>query len=261
MHPPDLPFVPWAAPSWVVPGTVAENCRFLRGRAPEVALCLFETSGCLAYGRDDLPAAGETGGMRFHVHLPLDLDWGDGTGLWRLERGAERACHQARRVFDLARHLRPRCAVLHPPAGPARESARRLETFLRRWREGPDVPLLLENTREAPLRDLFHERPGLFADGSCQVCLDVGHLLRYHHELLESSFLPGVTRMVHWNVLGRGDRHLPLTALPDGCEAALAALCARLPRDCVHVVEIFDWAGVAASLPVLGAILRRAGPE
>ncbi len=259
MEPENLLPVPWAAPSWVIPDTVAANCRFLRGRVPEVALCFFETRGCLSCGRDDLPEPQDVRGLRFHVHLPLDLDWGDAATSWQLERGAELACHQARRVFELARALKPRCAVLHPPAGPVRESARRLEAFARAWRQGPDVPLLLENTAEAPLQDLLVERPRLFSEGGCQVCLDVGHLLRYHPTLLENSFLPGVTRMVHWNVLGIGGRHLPLTALPDECTEQLAALCARLPRDCVHVLEIFEWSGVAASLPVLGALLRRAG--
>ena len=68
----------WAVPSFVIPDTVAGNVRFLRGRVPEVALCFFETGGCLAYTDADLPAIGETADLRFHVHLPTDLVWESG---------------------------------------------------------------------------------------------------------------------------------------------------------------------------------------
>ena len=33
----DFPYV-IAAPSWVIPGTVAENCKYLQGRVDEVGL-------------------------------------------------------------------------------------------------------------------------------------------------------------------------------------------------------------------------------
>ena len=65
-----FPVMRWAVPSFVIPDTVAGNVRFLRGRVPEVALCFFETGGCLAYTDADLPAIGETADLRFHVHLP-----------------------------------------------------------------------------------------------------------------------------------------------------------------------------------------------
>ena len=68
-----------AAPSFVLPGTVAENARFLSGRVDEMALCFFEAQACLKYGENDLPPdlaePSESGRLRCHVHLPVDLPW------------------------------------------------------------------------------------------------------------------------------------------------------------------------------------------
>ena len=44
-----------AAPSFVLPGNIVENVRFLAGRVEEVALCFFENAACLAYTEQDLP--------------------------------------------------------------------------------------------------------------------------------------------------------------------------------------------------------------
>ncbi|MDO5484253.1 MAG: hypothetical protein Q4F27_05035, partial [Desulfovibrionaceae bacterium] len=64
-----------AAPSFVLPGTVAENAAFLAGKVDEVALCLFEAQACLAYTAADMPAALADLPLRWHVHLPVDLPW------------------------------------------------------------------------------------------------------------------------------------------------------------------------------------------
>ena len=45
-----------AAPSWVWPGTVGENCRRLGEVFDEVGILLFESAACMAYGEEDLPA-------------------------------------------------------------------------------------------------------------------------------------------------------------------------------------------------------------
>ena len=67
-----------AAPSFVLPGTVAENARFLSGRVDEMALCFFEAQACLKYGENDLPPdlaePSESGTLRCPVsytHLTL----------------------------------------------------------------------------------------------------------------------------------------------------------------------------------------------
>ena len=64
-----------AAPSFVLPGTVAANARFLAHKVDEVALCFFEARACLAYGPEDLPPDLADLPLRWHVHLPVDQPW------------------------------------------------------------------------------------------------------------------------------------------------------------------------------------------
>lgn len=66
-----------AAPSWVRPASLAENCRFLAGRVDEAGLLFFDARSSLAYGDDDMPPELAALPLAYHVHLPLDLPWHD----------------------------------------------------------------------------------------------------------------------------------------------------------------------------------------
>ena len=229
----------FAAPSFVLPGTVAENARFLAGRVEEVALCCFETAGCLAYTEADLPPELAALPLSWHLHLPVDLPW---------EAGGEAAAGAALAVFGRVAYLSPQLAVLHPPAGMSPDAARgALTVFARRWRAHAAPPLLLENISGCQLTELgpdFLEGEGL------GVCLDVGHLLGYAQAELLASGLPERARLVHWSAPGPrpgGDRHLPLPAFTAAQRAVARDLLRRISPVAVHLLEVFDWAGVEAS--------------
>lgn len=66
-----------AAPSWVMNGTLAENCAFLADKVDEVELLFFEATSCLAYTDEDLPSSLASLPLSFHVHLPADLPYDD----------------------------------------------------------------------------------------------------------------------------------------------------------------------------------------
>ena len=183
----------WAVPSFVIPDTVAGNVRFLRDRVPEVALCFFETGGCLAYTDADLPAIGETADLRFHVHLPTDLAWESGEDPGQ---AAVAAFRNAFSVFSLAAYLKPRLAILHPPAADGVRASDLLAAFLENWQSVSDVPLCLENTPESPLTDLDQK---LFGPGGYRLCLDAGHLMGYHQEKLLDLPILQSTSIIHWS--------------------------------------------------------------
>lgn len=229
----------FAAPSCVIPGTVAENARFLAGRVREAALCCFEAAACLAYTGEDLLMHPERLPLGWHLHLPLDLPW---------EEGGEAAAGLALAVYATMRRFAPKRAVLHPPVGMPVEAAREvLADFAARWRfRGP--PLLLENIRGCQLTELG----AAFLDGEdLGVCLDVGHLLGYAQDELLASDLPERASLIHWSAPGPEpglDRHLPLTALTEGQRATALALLPRLCPRATHLVEVFDWPGAEASM-------------
>lgn len=229
-----------AAPSFVLPGTVAENARFLAGRVEEVALCCFETDASLAYTATDLPPDLARLPLRWHLHLPVDLPW---------EQGAETAAAAALAVLDRVAYLEPHLAVLHPPVDVILQetTAHALAVFAGRWCGSGAPQLLVENIRGSQLTELgadFLDRHGL------GVCLDVGHLLGYAQTDLLASKLPERARLVHWSAPGHRqgyDRHLPLPAFTREQRTTVQALFRRFPPGALHLVEVFDWAGVESS--------------
>lgn len=241
-----------AAPSFVIPAGVAENARFLAGKVAEVGLCLFETTACLDYGPQDLPPDLALLPLRWHAHLPVDLPWPAKKSV--AAHPAREAAGAALAVLEKTAFLHPRRAVLHPPHGEPDEQRRLLADFALHWRRGTSVPLLLENVEHSDVACLgkdFLEEQGV------GFCLDVGHLLGYAQDNLLYSTLPERAAMAHWSAPGERDRHLPLTALTPPQRRTAAALVARLPGDAVHMVEVFNWSGVARSLPVLAALAQR----
>lgn len=229
-----------AAPSFVLPGTVAENARFLAGRVEEAALCCFETAACLAYTEADLPPELARLPLGWHLHLPLDLPWAD---------GGEAAAQAALAVFGRVAYLAPQLAVLHPPTDMPPDAARTaLAAFARRWRAGVGATLLIENIRGCQLTELG---PAFLEGEGLGVCLDVGHLLGYAQGELLASELPERACLIHWSAPGPHpgkDCHLPLTALTAGQRAVAEVLLRRSSPGTVHLMEVFDWPGVAASM-------------
>lgn len=247
-----------AAPSWVLPGALSDNCRFLAGKVDEAALLFFESAASLAYTRHDLPPEMAGYGLRYHVHLPLDLSW---------ESGGASVAAVCLALMEKVAFLDARRAVLHPP--PKSEGAgRALDAFAAAWagagRAVSDV--LLENTKDNDLCGLW---PCIAGNGY-GLCLDLGHMLAYGQsdlrQVILAGELPRAVRlgMVHCNAPGSGlegdapkGAHLPLVSLDADGAALGEALCALLDANGVAVAEFFDWEHVARSLPIMDRWLRR----
>lgn len=239
-HPGDaarLPAPVIAAPSYVWPGTLAENCTRLAGRVDEAGLLFFETQSCLAYTGRDLPRSLAELDLRFHVHLPLDLPWDEGhLAAWTVVSA----------LLDKCAFLSPWAAVLHPPPAmvcPGRKNplstplyATLLDNFLRLWGEDrPFVRPLVENTRENDLAALW---PVIQAQGA-GICLDLGHLLAFSQE---TDKLPGIwprVGMVHLSAPGPRGEHWSLRRLDRAGQKRMNAILSRLRADAVVMLEVF----------------------
>lgn len=238
-----------AAPSWVTPGTVIENARFLADfpeKVQEIALCLFDTEACLSQDLHKLRADLAALPLHRHLHLPTDLPW----------HRPDKAIQAAIGLMDALAPDESVPAVLHPPLGPF---APRLESFLRAWqsggRQGPD--LLLENIDGADLPALL---PLIHAH-DLSICLDVGHALAFNQTaLLDFPALLQRVRLLHLHAPGhdpdRPDGHRPLTELTPEQHRFMRAALTRTPPEAVLLLEIFDWRGYIDSLPVLERLLE-----
>lgn len=242
-----------AAPSWVLPGTLAENCAFLAGRVDEVGLLLLESEACLAYGPDDLPPDLALLPLRWHVHLPLDLPWND----------PGRAARICAALLDKVRFLTAGSragpsvrAVLHPPVrDPADRGAdaRALAVFANALANGGHDPalLLLENIRGNDLSGLH----GFVREAGCGVCLDTGHALAYEQDALWSdALLLEKAGILHLNAPGPAPavgRHYPLTALDPAGRERCARLCRQAFARAVIMPELFGWQDILDSLGLI----------
>ncbi len=251
--------LPWrtAAPSWVIPGTPAENRAFLGRRFADIGLYFLESHPCLAYAPKDLPE--DDGRTTYHVHLPLDLPW---------ESGATAVFDLAARLLGKVAHLRPWGFVLHPPRLPGL-----LAEFMDLWRGGGRNPadILLENVEEAGPQVLWPAARDLGAG----LCLDVGHMLAFGQTSLLA--MPGIfeqTRLVHayapydprnerdaarWRLPEREHRHRTLAALDREGRDALRTTLAGIGPEAVVMFEVFDAEALSESEAAFAGLCREWG--
>lgn len=227
-----------AAPSWVMPGTIAQNALFLLNKVAEIGLCFFEWQSCLKYGAQDLQPWLANLPFSWHIHMPLDLPWHD---------GGERVAGICAALWQKGAFLKPRLMVLHPPANKATQL---LAAFIAKIRRIADIQILLENTPHCDIQ-IFSD-DFLTANG-LGVCLDIGHALGYFQEGF--TRLGRHAKLIHWSAPGNGDRHKPLYCLTEPQKKAAIRMAKTFQPGIVHLLEIFRWDGIEKSLPTLEDIL------
>ena len=245
-----------AAPSWVFPGSLRENCRFLADRVDEAGLLFFESIPSLAYGPEELPQELAELPLRYHVHLPVDLP---------MERPKDAAAFCLRLLSKIA-FLHPVCGVLHPPAAGAAGGGRRARRLLADFLDvfaasgGSPALLLLENTKENDLICL----EDLIEDYGLRICLDMGHALAYGQKLLmRHERLLQRAGMIHVSAPGRGadaGQHLPLSALAPEEVPVARRMLRGAPPEAVIMLEMFHWPYIESSLPLLAQWLGEDSP-
>lgn len=245
----ELPGLHLAVPSWVIPGTIAENVLFLQGRVPEVGLCFFECEASLAYGKADLPGWLADLNLEWHVHLPLDLPWSN---------GASTVANICLKLHDKIHWLQPKAFVLHPPAN-NKSCKKKLAQFAQIWTKSTKRRILLENTEDC---DVFCLGKYFLDEYNYSFCLDLGHALRYSQfRLLETDFAQ-TARMIHWNAPAPGGgRHLGLGLLAEEHRAFAEKIIKTTRPDVTHMLEIFDWNQIVQSIPVLAKLHAKAHKE
>jgi len=229
-----------AVPSWVVPGTYAENLAFLAERsavqAVELLFFLYDDETEALLRRELAAIRDYRGRFRFTAHLPDRL-------------GPE---HEV--LLEL---LAPLAAsfVVHPPEPAAAESfAGMFEVWEGRYGNGRSAAedrFLLENTQGGRLEALRPFLPGM------GLCMDTGHLLLEGRSpaayFREFKSLIGE---IHLHALdapaAERDGRLPDHRALSGREDWLAELAGELwSFEGVVDLEVFSWAEAEASLSAL----------
>jgi sugar phosphate isomerase/epimerase len=240
--------------SYLYPADIASNIERLRGLADEMELILFESGEAT-----NIPSPADIGrfrgladGMRFNVHLPLDIDVVSPDPVFRAA-----SLDMVARLVELTTPLDPTSWTLHVlREGPVEGWRDRVYESLRRI--GQPRGRFCVETLQWDLREI----DDILRELDFSVCIDAGHLLLYRYDVAEFfRFFAGRISMVHLHGVKDGRDHLPLSAL-DGRERALVAGALRAAGYARSAcLEVFDLQSYTDSVPVLREMFSPAGEE
>ncbi len=218
-----------ACPSYIIPGTYAENLRYLKDEprlssigAMELLFFLFDDQMRELLDVEWPTLAAERGALRFTLHMP------DPVGPEHEELITKTSTHVS--------HY-----VLHPPKG----GVTNFRHLVERWRERYGDRFLLENLIDRPHGSLFEET-------DWPLCMDTGHLLVQGEDPARFFYSYGDRiRQIHLHAVRGEADHLPL----DLSEPWLEELYTGLGdfRGIVEL-ELFSIDHILRSLEVLGQL-------
>jgi sugar phosphate isomerase/epimerase len=227
----------FGVPSYIIPADIATNVKWLRGLVDEIELILFEseqfsnmpTASDIALFRE---LAAETG-LRYNVHLPLDIDIASAEPRMR-----GRSLETVERILDLTLPLEPTSFILHVLKDQETEPAR--------WRD--TVRSSLSALRPPAGRFAVEtlgwdlgEIDDILRELGFSICVDIGHLL-LHGADVPATFerFSGRVTMIHLHGVRDGKDHIAL----DRLGMAERAMIAKTVRDADYTgglsLEVFS---------------------
>lgn len=241
--------------SFILPDDYLPNVRHLAPVVDDIELLFTDPSDGALPGPHvmrEIRRIADRDALSLTVHLPYDLDLGAGDDAVRRD-----ALSDLTRVVEKSRILEPFAWIFHPfcewqyfgPGGPPGEWMERLSDSLDRLL-GTDIPpdrLCLENLRPAfdPLGRII-EAKGL------SICLDVGHLAIYGHDLDEFLERYGKSvRVVHLHGVRDGKDHRSLAGDDRQVLERLLSFLNGSGMQRVVTLEVFGQADLDESLRVL----------
>lgn len=230
--------------SWVVPGTFADNMRYLSTDVSDMEIVLFDTPEYSNMpDRDEVLSLKELSlelGMTCTVHLPADIL---GTAPEPLLCDAEEKCF---RTFDLFAPLEPFAWILHlvgekrgdPPSGDidnwlekSLASAKKIAGAL-----SDKTKICVETLDYDPKHAEF-----LAEEAGVSLCLDVGHLIKCGYPVREAAKRSAdIARVIHIHgVRPDGTDHCDLSYFDP---ALFKDLCGIMSdgRERVMTIEVFE---------------------
>jgi len=234
--------------SYLYPADIIPNLRKVRGLADEMELVLFEGKGY-----SNLPSrrdvrrftriAGRTG-MRFNVHLPLDIDVASMDDAVRRE-----SLETVARIVELTAPLDPLSYTLHV----LKDEKASAEAWRARVHESLSrIPAPHDMFCAETLSWDLREIDDIIRDLGYSVCIDVGHLLMGGYDVADffRCFADRIG-MVHLHGIRDGKDHVALSHLAPEVRAMIARTIteARYRRSlCLEVFSMDDYVGSRESL-------------
>jgi sugar phosphate isomerase/epimerase len=242
--------------SYVLPGDIETNVRFLAGRVQDIEIIWFEPdTQAPLLSREGLIALQKLSRQKnftFTVHLPLDLDLGAPAAAAR-----KRWTQTGLRMIWQAAPLRPWAYIVHVNQKPA---DRRTNRSLAAWRSrverslaswlaaGVKPQALCVETLHYPFAQIYPVVEAL----DLRICLDIGHLRKEGYSFPDylDRYWPR-TRVVHLHGVCQGKDHQSVRHLPRSWRTALFRAEGGPAVERVITLEIFSRRNLDSSLNAL----------
>lgn len=253
--------LPWrlGATSCVLPADIMTNVRVLAPLVDDVQLLFFESAAksLLPQPLDVqvLRDLAEEHGLSYTVHLPTDLALGAPARAKRQEGIAE-----ILRLMDQLAPLGPQSFDLHLIREPHLSDAAWLDNLAAGLEElsgalGEEKRLVAVENIEYP----YSLVAPLVAEYGFSVCLDLGHLVYYGHDLEEGLGLLPQVRHLHYHGVRAGRDHQALT---DAEQARmLGKRLTEVGYDGVVTLEMYSLEKLKGSLALLAEAWKPFGGE
>ena len=252
---------PWrlGATSCVLPADIMANVRVLAPLVDDVQLLFFESAAKSLLPQPlDVQALrdlAEEHGLSYTVHLPTDLALGAASKSERQEGIAE-----ILRLMDQLAPLGPQSFDLHLVREPDLPEAAWLENLAASLRElsgalGEQKRLVAVENIEYP----YALVAPLVAEYGFSVCLDIGHLVHYGHDLEEGLGLLPQARHLHYHGVRDGRDHQALTDMEQA--RMLGKRLAAAGYDGVVTLEMYSLEKLKGSLALLDTAWQSFGHE
>lgn len=246
--------------SYIVPDEILPNVRFLADRVDDVQLILFESADASNLPSPDtvreLAAIAADSDLSYTVHFPLDVFLGS-----RDEDVRTASVDTCRRIVDLCRPLSPQTFALHFAGDDPDDRGHVPSPDMPAWLNALDRSLgalvaEVENPRRLCVETLAYpysliEDVVLAHDAG--VCLDVGHLLRWGHDVMPHlERYADRTHLMHAHGVRDGVDHRSLEDLdPALLDAAFAVMTPKHGEYRALTVEVFNQRDFEKSMELL----------
>ena len=243
-----------ATTSYIYPDHLVPNVAMLAPFLDEIELVLFESKGQDNYPTEieikDLLGLSLSQGVRYHVHLPIDIYLGETT-----EEIRTRGVSTVKKVIDRTLCLNPSLYTLHFEM---RDSHGQEETDIDSWRKritqsvreivksGIDWNRLSVETLGYP----FEWIEEIVEEFGLSICLDIGHLLIREQDLgaYFKRYRDKIS-VIHLHGFENGSDHLGIDKL-DGETLKLIFSC-LINFKGVLSIEVFSFDDLSRSLEIL----------
>ncbi|MBI5557744.1 MAG: sugar phosphate isomerase/epimerase [Deltaproteobacteria bacterium] len=254
---------PWriGATSFVIPADIEENVRYLADKVDDVQLLFFESAG-----QSRMPQQVDVSWLRevaachnlsYTVHLPTDIQPGSGSEVDR-----QRAVAEIVHFMDVLSPIEPLRYDLHLA-----------------WPQGLILPAWLENIAhflDALKKNIgqesgrvaienidypFHHVRSLILQHGFDLCLDIGHAVRFNDDVEQVlNDIPGTTH-IHYHGVKEGRDHQPLGMEQGPLTARLGELFRAGDFHGVVTLEVYSSHDLQASLQHIDGIWTRSAQE